>query len=1245
MQNFIPRKYKNNTTHQIVSFDEVVQNSRISIILGEPASGKTTQLKEYNDKHTNVELIELIALEKDDEIEDNIKVVLLDSIDEAITDENSKKLNKKLSQFIKQYQDKKFIITCRYLEWKNIFEEELKKIDNTLAIYSIEKLSDEDINELLEQNQVNQDDFWEFVQINYLDNLLENIMIVLHLIQEFKSQYHDETDINYTKIYDNIIKKHITTVGKDREEKEELKKLDTPKRLLIASSLATYLTLNSKLEIDENFASLSDELYKIDNHPIAPKELELMVDTTLFKHNSFFHKSIQEYLAAYFIASKELDTQTIKKIFAHPLGFYEEFEEIVIYLTNMQSNLFDEFVAFNPMIFRRHPNLSRERQEKLLEAMLNTLKHHQHRAWGKWEYLRDSTLLKFNLIEEDIISIIQKSIDISQVNHAEFTYLVNILNQHYSIGLEDITFEILEHIKEDKEECIRYITHIDNIEYNKRLIEFINDNKLTNKTINFTYFKIFETLHNQVEFEKLLILIRYYGNNFLTSIAQTISIVNADNIALWAIDVIEHLDGNFENSDEINFMIYTFLKNYKNMNNKESIVGIFEFLKNDYHRLSYHFNSPFEKPNYQLEFDDIKDKFWEYYFRENNSFLLLDSMIKSFYTIALYDVEKLFTLYSIEGHVNKYSVINIFLKIDNFDNRLMLNSEYQKYIEQQTTHDQKSLKRQDESQKKYEKNEKEQEEKYQQILHNLQTSDNIFDFYNFVVKYRYRLDGLGDRQIHFMALIQNEFSNDELYLEIKNNTLQENKIYSICYIFAYFFDTITKDWIDKIIQTEDEYEKLFWHLIGIRNQMTINNFVYISQKFIPKLLKLAVESFLKNNSCVYNLVELFEKMNMMSLEYQQQLIIAIKTLEIKTLANMDLVYIERVLNLLVLDKESYSVIQSLCNLHDKNNKYYLQTLMDIDANRVFKEYQGSIKSNLLISAIYRHSDDTNILKSLNNETIEFILLEYYDNYEAQYVEEKGNGYFHDDTIEDRMNRLIVKTLIPLLHIDTRYMDLLQKLQHTPNKKLQIQIKYQLQQAYNLKIKNREFGNSYYKEILDKGILPINSTKDLFELVGDIFDTDIRNWVEQEGFYRHINELAKKEKNVEAEKFIQTSIKSEIEKNLYKRKYEENDFIVKREEELLDAKKLDFTIFYSHIGSIAIELKLSHNSEAMPTRKEAQEYINKLNQYVQGSQSDFGLFVIFNTQQSKEQFEELIKELKELYVKEQHIQVIGLNCMI
>ena len=46
--NFIPRKFKNIESNDIVDFDTLVQNNSISVILGEPASGKTYQLKEYS---------------------------------------------------------------------------------------------------------------------------------------------------------------------------------------------------------------------------------------------------------------------------------------------------------------------------------------------------------------------------------------------------------------------------------------------------------------------------------------------------------------------------------------------------------------------------------------------------------------------------------------------------------------------------------------------------------------------------------------------------------------------------------------------------------------------------------------------------------------------------------------------------------------------------------------------------------------------------------------------------------------------------------------------------------------------------------------------------------------------------------------------------------------------------------------------------------------------------------------------
>ncbi len=52
MSQFIPRYYKKEDVSFSFIFDELIQKSQISIILGEPASGKTFQL-EYFDKNTD----------------------------------------------------------------------------------------------------------------------------------------------------------------------------------------------------------------------------------------------------------------------------------------------------------------------------------------------------------------------------------------------------------------------------------------------------------------------------------------------------------------------------------------------------------------------------------------------------------------------------------------------------------------------------------------------------------------------------------------------------------------------------------------------------------------------------------------------------------------------------------------------------------------------------------------------------------------------------------------------------------------------------------------------------------------------------------------------------------------------------------------------------------------------------------------------------------------------------------------
>jgi len=59
---------------------------------------------------------------------------------------------------------------------------------------------------------------------------------------------------------------------------------------------------------------------------------------------------------------------------------------------------------------------------------------------------------------------------------------------------------------------------------------------------------------------------------------------------------------------------------------------------------------------------------------------------------------------------------------------------------------------------------------------------------------------------------------------------------------------------------------------------------------------------------------------------------------------------------------------------------------------------------------------------------------------------------------------------------------------------------------------------------------------------------------------------------------------------------------------------------------------------------AQNYISKLNSYIKGSGSSFGLFVIFNIEDNVEKFNNRLVELKELYENEDNITVLGLDCV-
>lgn len=406
IENFIPRKYLDIENNDRCDFDSILEND-ISVILGEPASGKTYQLKFYYNQKENIKLEDIVNINYNEINVDNVEIILLDSIDEALKSNLSrdkKELQYKLTKYISKCKELnpkiKFILTSRQGEWYEYFSDKLNETYKSLKVYKILDLDDEQINTLLVVNKINNKEFWNFISINHLVFLLKNILVVQKIIANYDN--YKTRMINYTDIYIDILKEHLTVKGKERDELSPDK---LPTELIdMSSSLATYMLINKKdVILIDSISKLSDELYNINSKMITINDLNILLKTNLLEveenYFHFFHKSAQEFLMAYFLNKKDLDFEELKKLFSHEMKFFEEFEEVIIYLTNLRSDFFEEILEFDPLIFKRHPSLDEEQQVKLLHTMLNNLQYEKSIIYGKWKYSDNNSLLNFKKLK------------------------------------------------------------------------------------------------------------------------------------------------------------------------------------------------------------------------------------------------------------------------------------------------------------------------------------------------------------------------------------------------------------------------------------------------------------------------------------------------------------------------------------------------------------------------------------------------------------------------------------------------------------------------------------------------------------------------------------------------------------------------------------------------------------------------------------------------------------------------------
>ena len=175
----------------------------------------------------------------------------------------------------------------------------------------------------------------------------------------------------------------------------------------------------------------------------------------------------------------------------------------------------------------------------------------------------------------------------------------------------------------------------------------------------------------------------------------------------------------------------------------------------------------------------------------------------------------------------------------------------------------------------------------------------------------------------------------------------------------------------------------------------------------------------------------------------------------------------------------------------------------------------------------------------------------------------------------------------------------------------------------------------YNEIRKKKYLEVSNERDLYKKIKEVINDDIKKFVEEEGFYNVIQKASDI-----GEELIQKTLKTQIENGLLKRGVRDAD--INRENQLLDNKRLDYLISYGFIGPILIEIKRSDNKEiTSPT--ERIKYKTKLLQYIVGSKSKYGIFIIF---QIKKDFplNKYLPDLQKIYKDCPQIDIIGMNCL-
>ena len=567
---------------------ESLLNNKFNIILGSPGSGKTClakYLEKLFPKSRYFTVQDFMDEEKNELLERIEEILILDGFDEYRLFESSKtqvirNFARKIRKLLRK-KEFKIILTCRELDWYGDNDTQALKDILNIKIeepFYIESLNEKLLQEFIENYDIPNEEKEKLIK------LYEKGLVKTPQLFQIAINVLDEEINNKIELFEKFITKAVEE--KNMYHKEKTIYISNEKIFNYLGYMA-YFYMFSKIESfgEEIISEIASNKYEINI-------IRQLLNTKIFRNNTFMHRTVAEFLCGKFFANKiekkELDKILIIDKFKNKNFIYTELRVTYAWLCALTADR--ELIEIDPfyqLVYGENNHFSIEFKKGIILAIKKYTEKNPYFFDSDTYYLKNE-LEGFYIEDEEFDEFLIKEFDeaISMKNH--YIYLFEII---FTSNMSRLSNKLKKYLFEKMFDNNLKITvknkflksGLFSTEKIKNILEAIKNNKIQDND-NLLKITILEILYSELSDDKIVELFKYFEPTNMMHICWFLYDLDFDRKKELVLKLEKEVFLNIRNNYEEILRKFTclekFLENfYYELFHTKDVDEIYNFLK------------------------------------------------------------------------------------------------------------------------------------------------------------------------------------------------------------------------------------------------------------------------------------------------------------------------------------------------------------------------------------------------------------------------------------------------------------------------------------------------------------------------------------------------------------------------------------------------------------------------------------------------------------------------------------------